>query len=381
MKKICYVVTIPTTIRAFFLPQFMYLSKNGFDVTVICNYDAQLVEELGKDIKFIPVKIPRGISIFNSINTIQQLIKIFKREKFDLIQYSTPNAALYSAIAAKKAKCLIRNYHCMGFRYLGFKGILKYIFKLIEQITCFLSTHVECVSYSNLELGIREKIFNKDKATVIFYGSTGGVDFTKFNIEYREKWRNEIRKKYNLKNDDFIYGFIGRITRDKGINELLEAFFSLNNNTKLLFVGEVEKKNHLDAILFERAKKDKNIIFIGSVNEVEKYYAAIDVLILPSYREGFGNVVIEAEAMGTPVIVSDIPGPRDAMEAGKTGYLFQSKNVSELKEKMQHINNNKLIKQLSSYSCEYAKNRFSSEILNKYILKRKLTLIEENKVF
>ena len=166
MKKICYVVTVSVTIRAFFISQLKYLSENGFDVTVICSPDDGLQEELGDKICYIPVDIPRGMSVLGSIHATKNLLKIFKEEKFDLIQYSTPNAALYSAIAAIIEGCKIRNYHLMGFRYLGADGLGRNVLKSIERLTCILSTSIECVSKSNLELGTKEKIFSKDKATV-----------------------------------------------------------------------------------------------------------------------------------------------------------------------------------------------------------------------
>ena len=163
MKKICYIVTLPVTIKAFFIPQLKYLSNKGFEVSVICNEDFELRNELNNEIKFIPVNIPRGISFIDSIKTIKKLVVIFKTEKYDLVQYSTPNAAFYSAIAAKITKIKIRNYHCMGFRYLGFRNITREVFKSIEKITCYLSTHIECVSKTNLELGITENYFLKIK--------------------------------------------------------------------------------------------------------------------------------------------------------------------------------------------------------------------------
>ena len=124
MKKICYVVTIPLTIRSFFIPQLRYLSENGFDVTVICSDDGKIKDELGNSVKFIPVDIPRGLSFAGSIAAIWKLKKVFQTEKFDLIQYSTPNASLYASIAARMVGCQNRNYHLMGLRYLGASGVL-----------------------------------------------------------------------------------------------------------------------------------------------------------------------------------------------------------------------------------------------------------------
>lgn len=109
----------------------------------------------------------------------------------------------------------------------------------------------------------------------------------------------------------FIYGFVGRITRDKGINELLSAFLKLEDRSKLLLVGDIEKDNKLEENLLAKAQNDSRVCFHSFASDIERYYAAIDVLILPSYREGFGNVVIEAGAVGTPAIVSNIPGPVD----------------------------------------------------------------------
>ena len=376
MKKICYIVTLSVTIKAFFIPQLEYLSNKGFEVSVICNDDFELRNELNNEIKFIPVDIPRGISFINSIKTIKKLVAIFKTEKYDLVQYSTPNAALYSAIAAKATKIKIRNYHCMGFRYLGFRNVTRKVFKLIEKLTCYLSTHIECVSKTNLELGVIEKLFSEDKVTVVFNGSTGGVDLKKFDINYREQWRTEVRKKYGIDEDDFVYGFVGRITRDKGINELLEAYFSLNTDAKLFLVGGIEENHKLNLDLLNKAIEDKNAIFVGNVTDVEKYYATMDVLILPSYREGFGNVIIEAGVMGTPAIVSNIPGPKDAIRDSETGLLVKVKNVKDLVDKMDEIRDNYVLKEYSNKSYSFVKDNFNSELLCEYIYKRKKELIE-----
>lgn len=374
MHKICYILTVPVTVRAFFIPQLKYLSENGFDVSVICSSDDSLQSELGEKIHFIPVDMPRGLSIFKSISVIRKLIKIFKQESFNFIQYSTPNAALYGAIAAKICRVKIRNYHLMGFRYLGAKGILKVILKFLEKITCRLSSSIECVSKSNLELGVEEGIFAKNKATVVWNGSTGGIDLDRFSIENRTEWRNEIRNKLGYSKNDFIYGFVGRITKDKGIDELLEAFLNSAHNAKLLMVGEFENEQELNHDLLSNAKSNNQIKFVGAVNDVEKYFAAIDMLVLPSYREGFGNVVIESAAMGTPAIVSDIPGPRDAVIPNKTAILVPPNNTMALENIFSTVSKETIIS-LGKEAADFSKNNFDQNILNKYILERKNYLL------
>lgn len=376
MRKICYVVTIPLTIRSFFIPQLQYLSEHGFDVSVICSDDGKIQSELGTTIHYIPVEIPRGISIGGSIKAIKNLKDIFKREQFDLIQYSTPNAALYASIAAKQVGCSVRNYHLMGLRYLGATGIGRKVLKEIETIACRNSTSIECVSKSNLCMGIEEGLFSKEKATVVWNGSSGGVDLKRFDFTKRCEWRKKVRSQLGYSDSDFIYGFVGRITRDKGINELLEAFGSLENSSKLLLIGPMEGMKTLNQNYLNEAKKNKNIIFHDVVTDIERYYAAIDVLVLPSYREGFGNVVIEAAAVGTPAIVSNIPGPIDTIIQDRTALTVSVKDVEDLRRKMELIHLQDY-KQIGKDAFAYVAGSFDSKKLNAYILNRKEMLLQK----
>lgn len=366
-------VTLPATIESFFIPQLKYLTANGFDVTVISSPSESLLDELGNSIRFYPVEIPRGISFLGSITAICNLIKVFKAENYDLIQYSTPNAAFYASIAAKYVGCSIRNYHLMGLRYLGASGCGRVVLKLLEKITCKNSTSIECVSESNLRMGVKEGLFPCEKATVVWNGSTGGVDLDRFNYAKRAQWRAEIRKELGFAENDFVYGFVGRITRDKGINELLKAYWELNSDAKLLLIGQIEEEKNLNEELFEKAKNDQRIIIHESVSDIERYYAAIDVLMLPSYREGFGNVIIEAGAVGTPAIVSDIPGPIDAIEREVTALVVPVKSVGELKDAMNRIRQIDYVK-MGQNAKEFAQNRFDSRKLCEKILERKRKL-------
>lgn len=376
MKKICYVVTIPLTIRSFFIPQLKYQAEHGFDVSVICSDDGKIKDELGDTITYIPVEIPRGISVSGSLKAIKELKNIFRKERFDLIQYSTPNAALYASIAAKAVGCKVRNYHLMGLRYLGASGLGRIILKSIEKASCNNSTHIECVSKSNLEMGIAEGLFDEKKATVVWNGSSGGVDCKRFDYSKRIQWRKEIRQEFGYSEDDFVYGFVGRVTKDKGINELLEAFLSLNNNTKLLLLGPMEGLGTLNPQLLSRAQENMNVQFHDVVIDVERYYAAVDALVLPSYREGFGNVVIEAAAVGTPAIVSNIPGPIDTIDEGKTALTVEVKNVADLANKLRTIKELDYMV-MGQSAAVYAEEKFDSDMLCEKILNRKIELFGE----
>lgn len=376
MIKICYVVTIPLTIESFFIPQLQYLAANGFDVTVVCSNDSRLQEKLGESIRFYPIDIPRGVSVGGSIDALKALTHFFKKEKFDLIQYSTPNAAFYSSIAAKKADCKVRNYHLMGLRYLGASGMGRTILKALERIACHNSSSIECVSKSNMEMGIKEGLFPKEKVTVVWNGSTGGVNLSRFNFSKRQQWRMEVRKELGYNDSDFVYGFVGRITKDKGIDELLSAFLELKDNSKLLLVGNIEDGNHLDVELLTKAQQKSNINFHSFVSDIERYYAAIDVLVLPSYREGFGNVVIEAGAVGTPAIVTDIPGPTDTIDRDKTAIVVPAKDSAALAEAMKRIPTMNYIT-MGQNAAKFAKEMFDSKVLCEKILERKHVLLGE----
>lgn len=374
LKKICYLTTIGLTIRAFFIPQLKALAENGYDVSVICSFEEGLKEKLGCKIHYYPVDIPRGISCVSMVKAVCKINAIVRDKQFDIIQYSTPNAGLCGAVVGKIQKVPIRNYHLMGLRYLGEKGLKRFILKLLEKITCMFSTDIECVSKSNYKMSINEGLFRQEKGTVVFHGSTGGVELKKFNYNLRKKYREEIRAKYNIADSVYVYGFVGRITRDKGINELLKAFKQMPGCI-LLMVGFTDETDTIDRELYVWSKNCNSIIYTGAVDDVERYYAAMDCLVLPSYREGFGNVVIEAAAMGTPAIVTRIPGPIDTSIENRTALWINPYSVGELKQamiKMQYISKNMEI------SCvSYVLKCFDNQKLISEILKRKNHLYEK----
>lgn len=376
VKKICYVTTLSMTIDAFFIPQLQYLAENGFEVTVVCTPDNGLQERLGKTIRYVPVLIPRGISATGTVNAIYELTRFFREERFDLIQYSTPNAAFCASIAAKRVGCKVRNYHMMGFRYLGSTGFGRKILKTLDTLACKCSTHIECVSKSNLQMGIKEKVFPAEKAVVVWNGSSGGVDLRRFDYSKREEWRKAVRTDVGFTDEDFVFGFAGRICRDKGINELLEAFFSLEKDAKLLLIGVVEDRGDLNSKLLDKAMNSQNVVFHKFVSDIERYYSAMDVIVLPSYREGFGMAVAEAAAMGTPAIVSNIPGPVDTSVQNETALWIQPHDENALYQAMAEIRS-------VDYQCmgmkavEYVKSCFDQDILNTHILQRKEDLLSK----
>lgn len=381
MKKICFISTIPSTLRTFVLKTSIYLHENtDWDISFICSEDEEFASELPEFIHYFPVPMERGISI-SGIKSMMQMKKIFVKEKFDLIQYSTPNASLYAALAGKLAGIPVRLYCQWGMVYVGFEGIKRQVFKAIEKIVCKLSTWIEPDSVSNLNFAHEENLYPQTKGSVIWNGSACGINLEKFDISQKIKYRKDIREKYNFPEDSFVYGFVGRITKDKGINELLAAFkqiYESNSNVYLMMVGTTEKDDTVDESLFLWSKKCEHVIYTGFTDIVEQYLSAMDTYILPSYREGFGMGVVEAEAMGVPVIVTSIPGPVDAMKENETGIVVKKGSIKELLRAMKKLYEDKHIrKEYSSNAYDFAINNFEQKkLFGKILLDRKRLLGE-----
>lgn len=375
--KICYVTTIPATIQSFILPLAEYLHENtDWDISFICSDEEKFEKSLPEYINFYPVHMERGISVAG-VKAMFQIKKILKKEKFDMVQYSTPNASLYTAMAAKSAKIPIRLYCQWGIAYVGFNGLKREIFKTVEKFVCGLSTYVQPDSKSNLNFARSEGLYSEKKSSVIWNGSACGVSLDKFNIQRKNEYRSYIREKYNIGRNTFVYIFIGRVTRDKGINELLSAFKKLNDDSVLFLIGKNEVDTSVNRELYDWSLENKNIIYTGNVDDVERYLSAADCYVLPSYREGFGMSVIEAETMGVPVIVTDIPGPVDAVIDNKTGLLVKKADENSLLDAMKKIRKLNYQK-MGKEGHKFASDNFEQKQLFDKIIESRNELLKQN---
>ena len=230
-----------------------------------------------------------------------------------MVQYSTPNAACYASIAARYTKVPIRLYCQWGIRYVGMSGTSRKIFKAIEKMVCRNSTDIRAVSPMNKAFAVSEGLYSENEASVIGKGGTIGVDMKQYNIREKPEFRKAIREQYGIDEDAFIYGFVGRVSADKGNAELLRAFRAVASQepkARLLIVGPVEKNCGIDAELLEWAEQSEQVVMTGGIDgkQMNKYYSAMDVLVHPTYREGFGMVLQEAGALALAMITTRIPG-------------------------------------------------------------------------
>ena len=349
------------------------LSRHGYDVTLISNMEQGFIER-NEYAKCISLKMERGIVIKDIIPTIWKLYQIFKLEKYDIVQYTTPNAAFYASIASWLARVPVRLYSQWGIRYVGLAGIKRKIFKLVEKITCMLSTDIRGVSPLNRDLAVDEGLCPPDKIKVIGKGGTIGVDLSVCALSKKQDWKAEIRTHFEIPQLAYVYGYVGRINADKGINELITAFRSMlqkDDSIFLMLVGMYDDSNAINSNLYQWARESGRVFFTGNVpsNEVYKYMAAFDVLVHPTYREGFGKVLQEAMGMSLPIITTNIPGPSEVVEEGKSGILVEARNAVALENAMYMLKKSpKLCNQLGSEARKQAELYYDRKIMLENIL-------------
>lgn len=380
MKKICFITTMSSSIDNWIKPFLQMYHNEGIDISIVCNmtneYKMKLTEEYPY-VRAFSVNMPRGADLAGTLRSIPALTKIFKSEKFDMIQYSTPNASFYSSVAGKLAKIPVRLYCQWGMVFVAYSGFKRKIFETIERITCKLSTIVQPDSKGNLDFCRSMGFYTEKKSDVIWNGSAKGVNLDIFDISKKDKWRKEIREKYSIADTDIVLGFVGRLGRDKGCNELFGAFKKLSAmipNLKLLFVGPIEKEDTIADLDYFRS--EEKIIKTDRVSDVYRYYSAMDIFILPSYREGFGMSVVEAEAMGVPVIVTDIPGPVNGMINGKTGVTIPVRNTDAIVNAVKNMADNPLlIEEYGKEAAAYAAENFDSRIFAEKLLENRKKLL------
>ncbi len=382
MKKICIVTTMWSSINNWIKPFLNEYHQLGVDVSIACNMDAAYEQKLKEEYPFVhtyPMPFPRGIDLFGSLKSISLLKKLFKKEKFDLVQYSTPNASMYGAVAAKMAKVPVRLYGQWGMVYVTMGGVKRKIFKTIEAMICHYSTHIQPDSTGNLEFCRKEGFYDESKSLVIWNGSAKGLDLTAFDISKKPEYAREIKEKYDIPEHVPVIGFVGRLGREKGCHELFATFKTLKEeypDLKLLFVGPIEKEETIEPDTLSYFRSCEDIIKTDRVSNVEKYVSAMDVFILPTYREGFGMSVIEASAMEVPVVVTEYPGPSSAMEPGLTGFSVPVKDTEKLTEAVRKLlSDPEMAKAMGKNGRKYVEEKFEQKKFKEYYMANRKKLL------
>lgn len=342
--------------------QLKYFIEKGYEVYLLAPEEQRTIEFCKKEgATLLPITIKREISPFQDLRSLFQIIKILRKVKPDIVNLGTPKVSLLGMLAARIVGVKKRIYTCRGFRFEHEKGRFKKLLISMEKFTVINANKVLCISQSVRDLGIEHNIFTKEKSRVINKGSSNGVDLNLYNRNYISETKlDELKQKHNL-NDKFIFGFLGRIVERKGFEELLDAFeriYENDNNVKLLVVGRAYY-DQIDKATIERAESHPGIEMVGlvGIEETPYYYSLMDVFVLPAYWEGFGNVLIQAAALGLPIIATNVTGCKDAVSDKYNGELIEKKNVNVLYQTMLKFQNNpELMSKYASNGLEWAKS-------------------------
>ncbi len=366
MKKIVFIVAIPETARSFLKDHFQELGK-FYNIHLVATFnndeDIQFFEKFG--IKCHNIKIIRNISIIYDLKALFSLYKLFKNEAFDCTHSVTPKAGLLTAIASWFAKIKHRVHIFTGQVWATRHGIMRWLLKSLDKIPATLNTNLLVDGKSQREFLIQEHVLNRENSQVLANGSICGVHMERFIIS--SKIRMAERTKFGFKDDDVVFIFMGRLNHDKGIGEIYEAFNRLVNdypNSKLLFYGKDEEEYENKAKEYQNIKKEVNFFYPGSTTKPFDALQAGDVFVLPTWREGFGSSVIEAQALELPVITSNAYGVVDASVPGVTGLQCKVGDVDSLYECMkQYYSNPELRKQHGKSGRKRVEKLFDNKIV------------------
>lgn len=365
-KKLIVGITIPGSI-GLLKGQLKYFVNLGYDTSLLTQQDERSLAYCEKEeCKAMNVKIARNISPIQDIKTLFALIRLFHREKPDIVNVGTPKMGMLGMIAAWWCRVPNRIYTCRGFRYEHESGILKHILMFCEWITGACAQKIICISPSVKTLGVKDKLFKEKKCVVINKGSSNGIDPNYFNRRnVKPEDTENLRKKLGL-DGKFVYGFLGRIVDRKGIRELYEAFckvYEKDRNCRLLIVGPWEFTQISDRTIYDKMMTHEGIVMPGRTDNVPLYLTAMDVFVLPAWWEGFGNVVVQAADMGLPVIGSTGTGVCDAVCDGFNGINIEPKNVPALYDTMVRIRENKKLREKLAANGPVWGQNFKNEII------------------
>ncbi len=274
---------------------------------------------------FSAVEMPRRISPLPDLIAICRLIKVIRRIDPTIVQGHTPKGALLSLIAATVNRVPIKIFHVHGLPHVAARGIRRILLTIATRVSCLLANKVFCVSHSMRRILIEEKLCLPEKAVVLGNGSIGGIDTQRFDpAAYSLEIRRAFRQALGIPETAVVAGFGGRIVRDKGVGDLARAWLDLRSQfpeLHLVIAGEAEQQDPVSAETREILSNDPRIHLIGQCQDMARFYSACDLIILPTYREGFPNVLLEAAAMGLPSVATRVPGCTDAVVDGVTGTL------------------------------------------------------------
>ena len=367
-KKIIRTSTVSTSLNTFCRGTLRRLA-NTYDVVAVSTPDDELREMAQREgIRVIGVPMRRPIAPLRDIVSLWRLIRVFRRERPTMVHSITPKAGLLSMIAAWICRVPVRLHTFTGLVFPTATGLKQRILMLTDRITCACATHIvpegEGVKADLINYNITRKPLQ-----VLGYGNVRGIDLN----HYRRTPEVMTAAQSISRSDVFTFVFVGRVVRDKGINELVEAFVRLHQAipaTRLILVGRFE--DNLDPVsgkTKQAIERCDAIEAVGSQSDVRPWLAAADALVFPSYREGFPNVVIEAGALDLPSIVTDINGSREIIVHGQNGVIVPPRNAQALLQAMtQFVQNPQATQAMAANARKMIASRFEKSFVEQCLI-------------
>jgi glycosyltransferase involved in cell wall biosynthesis len=337
-----HVTTVPETL-GFMRGQIGYMKQRGFEVHAVSS-PGKLLEEAGvrEGIPVYAVDMPRRITPHRDLVALFKLFLLFRRLRPDIVHAHTPKGGLLGVSAARLARVPVVIYGMHGLPFVTARGVKRKLLCWSENLASRFAHRVITVSFSIRQQAVASGFCGETKIHVLGSGSTNGVDaLDRFNpLKRAPGAQEEIRRSHGIPVESPVVGYVGRIVRDKGIGELADAWQDLSQefpSLHLILVGPLEPQDPVPPRVLERLESDPRVHFIGSVAEPGPYYAAMDILALPTYREGFPVTPLEAAAMQLPVVATRVDGCTEAVVDGVTGLLVPPFDSQALAEAMRRL--------------------------------------------
>ena len=353
---------------AFYVGLYGYLQEQGFDVSVISSPGCELNLATQEGVSTVAVPMRREISPLHDLLSLWRLWRAIRKIRPDITNVGTPKAGLVGGLAALMAGVPHRIYTLHGLRLETAVGWKRRLLTNAERLACYCAHRVQCVSPSLRKRAIELGLVEPEKALVVGPGTSAGIDTARFQAT-RETRNNALvlRRKFGMREDAPVIGFVGRFTRDKGIAELYWAFVRLrerHSSLRLLLVGDFEAGDPIPEQIRHAIEGDPAVIRTGFIPDVSPYYPLMDVCVLPTYREGFPGVPLEAQAAGVPVVTTQATGAIESVLDKQTGLIVPVSDVDALSAAIDSLlSDPALRKRMGEAGCAWVNSVFRREIV------------------
>ncbi|WP_146447253.1 glycosyltransferase family 4 protein [Vibrio cyclitrophicus] len=363
-KKLLIITTVPMTFRDILKGQPKKISQY-YDVSLVSS-NSPYFEQVSKDegVTFFSVPMERGINVFKDLISLYRMILLFNKVKPDAIHSYTPKAGLISMLAGAVCKIPSRIHTFTGLIFPTSTGLKRFILMLMDRLICFCATTVVPEGE-----GVKKDLINfritKKNMEVIGNGNIAGVDTSYYSPRFISKPGLDIRSQFSIPVGSFVFVYAGRLTLDKGISELLQA---LPENAHLILVGEQDTRSPLPIECQQKISSASNIHVTGWLSDIRPALSIANTFVLPSYREGFPNTILQCGSMGVPAIVTNINGSNEVIYEGYNGWVIEPKSSDKLKHAMSQAMQSDYLIKIGNNARSNVKNKYEKEAYHDFLI-------------